>query len=546
LTFLRLTERSWDADDLGVLLRNVHYLARRLGRDGKGGGESWLAMGRAGLDDDPRRPARALGYLFLAGATIGLCSLLLPLPAGADVGGLYSNVAFAFVGGLSLLCGASKIRPWMIHASLAVGSVLITRAIILSGDAVSFYSVWFIWVGLFSFSFCSRAAAAGHMIFVAVLYAGTLVNDPPSSPVARWLTTVSTLVVAGIFIGTLVRHTRRQADAAATSARSMARVTDLAHELAALSDAPAARRALCEGALRVTLARESVLWEPTSAENRLHASASAGRSPATHSHAREASSGAIQAALTAKPCVESHPPAADPHMPSGARESPGGRAWQPIMHESRVIAVLELSWSDTRFLQDPPTLAMAGLLAVEASVTLQRLELLAKLEEIAQTDELTGLRNRRAWHERIPVELARASRGNESLSVAMLDLDHFKHYNDEHGHQAGDRLLKQVASFWSNELRPTDILARYGGEEFALALPAAPLDQALKLVERFRTAIPDGQSCSAGLASWNGTETAQELLDRADRALYQAKRAGRNRSATAPDEPALRQRRVPL
>jgi diguanylate cyclase (GGDEF)-like protein len=503
-------------------------------------------LGGAGLDDDARRPARALGYLFLAGATIGLCSLLLPLPAGAHVGGLYSNVALAFVGGLSLLCGASKIRPWMIHAALAVGSVLITRAIILSGDAVSFYSVWFIWVGLFSFSFCRRAAAAGHMTFVAVLYAGTLVNDPPSSPVARWLTTVSTVVVAGIFIGTLVRHTRRQADAAATSARSMARVTDLAHELAALSDAPAARRALCEGALRVTLARESVLWEPTTAKNQLRASASAGGSPATHGHAREASSGAIQAALTAKSCVESQPPAANPHTPSGARESPGGRAWQPIMHESRVIAVLELSWSDSRFLQDPPTLAMAGLLAVEASVTLQRLELLAQLEEFAQTDELTGLRNRRAWHERIPAELARASRDNESLSVAMLDLDHFKHYNDEHGHQAGDRLLKQVASFWSNELRPTDILARYGGEEFALALPCAPLDQALKLVERFRTAIPDGQSCSAGLASWNGTETAQELLDRADRALYEAKRAGRNRSATAPDEPALRQRRVPV
>ncbi len=499
----------------------------------------------AGLDDDARRPARTLGYLFLAGATIGLFSLLLPLPARAHVAGLYSNVALAFVGGLSLLCGASKMRPWMIHVSLAVGSVLITRAILLSGDSASFYSVWFIWVGLFSFSFFSRAAAAGHMIFVAVLYAATLVNDPPSSPVARWLTTVSTLVVAGIFIGTLVRHTRRQADAAATSARSMARVTDLAHELAALSDGPAARRALCEGALRVTLAQDSVLWEPTAAENRLRASASAGRSPATDVLAREASSGAIQAALTARPCVESHPPA-DPPMPTGARESPGGRAWQPIMHESRVIAVLELSWSDARFLRDPPTLAMAGLLAVEASVTLQRLELLAKLEEIAQTDELTGLPNRRAWHERIPTELARASRGGESLSVAMLDLDHFKHYNDTHGHHAGDRLLKQVASFWSNELRQTDVLARYGGEEFALALPASPLDQALKIVERFRTAIPDGQSCSAGLASWNGTETAEELLDRADRALYQAKRAGRNRSATSADEPALRQRRVPL
>ena len=372
------------------------------------------------------------------------------------------------------------------------------------------------------------------MVLVAVLYALTLVNDPPSSPVARWLTTVSTLVVAGFFIGTLVRRTRRQAAAAATSARTMARVTDLAHKLGALSDGHAARRSLCEGALRVTLADDSVLWEPAGAANQLRASASAGRSPATDALAGEAPPGAIRAALTATPCVESHPPGAPP-IPGGAGESPAGRAWQPIVHESRVIAVLELSWNDARYLQDPPTLAIAGLLAVEASVTLQRLELLAKLEGIAQTDELTGLPNRRAWHERIPAELARASRRSETLAVAMLDLDHFKHYNDTHGHQAGDRLLKQVASFWSNELRLTDTLARYGGEEFALALPACPLSQALTIVDRLRTAIPDGQTCSAGLATWNGTETAEELLDRADRALYQAKRAGRNRSATAPN-----------
>jgi diguanylate cyclase (GGDEF)-like protein len=176
---------------------------------------------------------------------------------------------------------------------------------------------------------------------------------------------------------------------------------------------------------------------------------------------------------------------------------------------------------------------MASLLAVEAAVTLERVELLAKLEETARTDELTGLPNRRAWQERIPAEFARAARNNEMLSLAILDLDHFKHYNDTHGHQAGDRLLRQVSSCWSDELRQTDILARYGGEEFALALPACPLNQALKIVESFRAAIPEGQSCSAGLATWNGIETADELLDRADHALYQAKRAGRNQSATA-------------
>jgi hypothetical protein len=165
-----------------VRSRLADHLAWRLRRDGNDGDASGLPPTCAGLDDDERLPARTLGYLFLAGATIGLVSLLLPLPARAHVGGLYSNVALAFVGGLALLCGASKIRPWMIHVSLAMGSVLIARAIILSGEAASFYSVWFIWVGLFAFCFFSRAAAAGHMILVAVLYAATLVNAPRARP----------------------------------------------------------------------------------------------------------------------------------------------------------------------------------------------------------------------------------------------------------------------------------------------------------------------------------------------------------------------------
>lgn len=139
-----------------MVSRTVHHLARRLGRDGTDRAKSGLPIGGAGLGDDERLPARTLGYLFLAGATIGLVSLLLPLPARAHVGGLYSNVAFAFVAGLALLCGASRMRPWMIHLSLAMGSVVITRAITLSGDAASFYSVWFIWVGLFAFASFAR------------------------------------------------------------------------------------------------------------------------------------------------------------------------------------------------------------------------------------------------------------------------------------------------------------------------------------------------------------------------------------------------------
>jgi diguanylate cyclase (GGDEF)-like protein/PAS domain S-box-containing protein len=160
----------------------------------------------------------------------------------------------------------------------------------------------------------------------------------------------------------------------------------------------------------------------------------------------------------------------------------------------------------------------------------EREALIEQLNSLARTDELTGLLNRRAWDEELSRELARAARESGHVCVAMLDLDGFKAYNDAHGHHAGDELLRAVARTWRGHLRVTDVLARYGGEEFAVAFPAWPLETALVVVERLRTDIPAGQKCSAGLVAWNGTETAADLLGRADEALYEAKRTGRDRT----------------
>jgi diguanylate cyclase (GGDEF)-like protein len=156
-----------------------------------------------------------------------------------------------------------------------------------------------------------------------------------------------------------------------------------------------------------------------------------------------------------------------------------------------------------------------------------------ELERLARTDELTGLPNRRDWEERLPAELARAARADQPVCVAMLDLDLFKDYNDRRGHQAGDRLLSQAATAWAAVLRRYDVLARYGGEEFSLLLPDVDLDDGVALVERLRAATPDGETCSAGVAAWDGSEDAPSLVGRADAALYEAKRAGRDRVAVA-------------
>jgi diguanylate cyclase (GGDEF)-like protein len=155
------------------------------------------------------------------------------------------------------------------------------------------------------------------------------------------------------------------------------------------------------------------------------------------------------------------------------------------------------------------------------------------LEDLAFTDALTGLGNRRAWETWLDEALGAARANGEPLCVAIFDLDHFKAYNDANGHPAGDALLAGAAMLWRRELRPTDILARYGGEEFTAVLPACSLEGAKVVVERIRAATPAGQTVSAGIAEWDGTEDGEALVTRADAALYAAKSAGRDRALAA-------------
>ena len=164
---------------------------------------------------------------------------------------------------------------------------------------------------------------------------------------------------------------------------------------------------------------------------------------------------------------------------------------------------------------------------------------LGQLDQLAHEDGLTGVLNRRALDERLPIELARAIRLDVRLTIVMIDLDHFKRYNDRRGHGAGDELLRGAAQAWRRQLRPTDLLARYGGEEFTLVLPACDSAQALQLVERLRPLVPEMQTFSAGVATLEAGESEDALLRRADQALMQAKRGGRNRSVVAGKEPQL-------
>jgi len=165
-----------------------------------------------------------------------------------------------------------------------------------------------------------------------------------------------------------------------------------------------------------------------------------------------------------------------------------------------------------------------------------------ELQQMAETDYLTGLYNRSKLTERLTVEIARHQRFNRELSVVLIDVDYFKQTNDTMGHYAGDRLLKSISARIVDTIRSVDVPGRWGGEEFLVICPETDLQGATQLAEKLRQSIggaPFGElgskTVSCGVAAVNTDTKLVTLMNRADKALYTAKHAGRNQVAVAPD-----------
>ncbi|MEV6301369.1 diguanylate cyclase [Actinoplanes sp. NPDC051861] len=214
-------------------------------------------------------------------------------------------------------------------------------------------------------------------------------------------------------------------------------------------------------------------------------------------------------------------PAQDPRVSPALLKLVEGRSmlWQPVVVDGRAIAVLVVGWKRRVTSVSDHRARAVALLGDETALALEHERLLRRLEQMAFTDSLTGLPNRRAWQTQLAELMSRAPR----LTVAIVDLDHFKRYNDTYGHPAGDDLLSRSATAFFNELADGDLIARWGGEEFVIALPGRTPAEAAALLDRIRQATPDSETCSIGYAEWDTIESAEALLERADNALYTAK-----------------------
>ena len=218
----------------------------------------------------------------------------------------------------------------------------------------------------------------------------------------------------------------------------------------------------------------------------------------------------------------------------------------PLKAGEKTLGVLNISDKMTGEVFSEEDMAILSYFASYASVALERslyYSLVAHLKELSITDSLTGLYNKRYFEERFFEEQQRSERYNLTFSLAMLDIDDFKLFNDTEGHLAGDRLLKNIATIAKENLRFIDIIARFGGEEFAIIMPVTEKDEAFLVAERIRKAMKEQLprtwkvfpkekiTITAGVATFphDGRDT-KELLRNADKALYKGKREGKDRT----------------
>jgi diguanylate cyclase (GGDEF)-like protein/PAS domain S-box-containing protein len=436
-----------------------------------------------------RSEARAIAMLLISGAGFVALSLLLPHPSGGHDVALIATACGMLLAGAITWFLAGRVPEFVNHTLLG-GTVLVTAVLIWeSGLAVGQYGTIFTWATLISAYFFSRRAAIAHLVWLLVVYAGSLAvvkSTGGYSPVTRWIFSAVALTVVMLFVNNLVSR-RQRAD---TRARHF---FDLSQDLLCTMDT----QGRC---IEVNAAWQRLLgYRPAEMQGK---SMLEFTHPDDHAYATEEAMRVFRGEI------------------SDALET-RVRAKDGSWHWLRTSSVFEP--------EEELVYARSTDITERREIEEEREALIREVQLLARSDALTGLPNRRALDDQLPREMARSLRSESPLCLAIIDIDHFKNYNDTYGHLAGDAVLRDCAKAWDAALRGEDTILRYGGEEFMVILPNCDPIDATEIVERLRASTPDGQTCSAGLALWHAAESVDDLVARADKALYEAKETGRDR-----------------
>lgn len=475
-------------------------------------------------------PGRAaLGFACVALATTGLRS------NGTDWRFLGVAVFAAVV-----LVGAAFAVPRRLPASallllplLCDGLVALLRE--AQGGAQSGYAallvlpvVWMAFVGGRR-SVLLVVAALGATLAVPIAVVGA-----PSYPSTGWRGALLLTLVAAI-VGLVTEHgvrtTRHHGETEAQRARMLDRLVQTQSAIA-MSDFgfEDVLGTVVEEALALTNADAAVIELPDG-EDLVYRAVAGTAQPLLGSRLAREGSASGYCLATLEPLVV-RDAETDDRVHREACEAVGARSMVivPLIHASRAAGVLKVYSSDVAAVGVDEARVL-GLLGNVIGTGLARAELFSTMTEHASTDALTGLANRRSWDDQLVRAIAHAERTNETLSVAVCDVDRLKELNDRSGHAAGDDLLRGIAERWRADARAADLIARIGGDEFAILLPGADEAGAQDVVERLVATLPPEASVSFGIAEWDLREDAVGLMARADLRMYDEKRRGKVRKS---------------
>ena len=495
-------------------------------------------------------------FLDLEGATplkplVGFALLTACAVAANPVGSDWRYVALAcliFAAGAGIAwVGAQRHGGWVALAPAVAAIAAIAALRESQGGASSGYSplamLAVVWVAVMldRRALVLITACTGLMLALPLV----LIGDP-AYPSTGWrgavLFTVVALVVGEVAHRSVTHMRRHAADAQRRSEeledmqRAFGAMATVAREIALGTEA---RELVCNAALASLDATLATVVEPR--ENGFAITGSAGV-PLDRAEIRRVEPLASLQAFHSRRRVFVPDAGQDARVSPAIVQATGlvSIAFEPILRDGEAVGVLAVGWNSQRQVLNAKTDAILRFLAAEAGAAIERADLLAQLDGLARSDPLTGLPNRRSWNDAI----ASALRDQTVLCVAMVDLDHFKRFNDEYGHAAGDRLLKACAAAWRGHFGPGTRSLASAGRSSPCCCRVAPSQTPATYSSASAWPLPSGATASVGVAEIQPDEDANAVLARADAALYEAKNAGRDRLLAAPESAPPRRARL--